>query len=127
MKKTEFTDLVLKRLDQQSRDSLPPQYFHTGLWWRNPNPQSLRLSNLGYEIFSQHSGLEKHSYHGTCRFHLSTVLKIDRQISNPHWYNIDSKNNDFILLLFGNSSEIFWLTLYNDIDLFLQHYNTTNN
>lgn len=122
MTKTEFTALVLLKLNTELSEQ-QPQLTKTHLWWRNPNAHSMRLSDLGYEIFFQHSGLDRHYYTGPGANNSLTLLKLDRQITNPYWYCRDRKTGIYDLLIFGCSKEIMWLNLYNDLDRFLQVYN----
>lgn len=122
MTKSDYIKLITEKLNQQNSDQLPRHYFSHNLWWKNPNPHSMRLTNLGHEIFVKFSGLEKYNYTSKVTNNLNTMLQLDRKLQYPYWYAIDQKNQEITLLFFGNAPELIWLTLYGNLDLFLQQY-----
>lgn len=122
MTKNDYITLISHKLNQQNLDLIPKHYFFYNLWWKNPNPNSMRLTNLGHEIFVKFSDLEKHKYSGKVSNNLQTMLLLDRKLQYPYWYAIDQKQQEISLLFFGNAPELIWLTLYGNLDLFLQQY-----
>lgn len=119
MTKTEYTEYILQQLKYKNLDYSDFQNLPNGLWM-NPNPNSFRLSQIGFVIYQHHSDMTHHQYHCDVDLQLSHVLMLDRKLTSPFYYT--SNQSKFKLHIFNNSSVMMWLKLYNNLHQFLENY-----
>ena len=127
MTKNEYTVYIRQQLDTR---------YHTRNWehaefknlsvglWMNPNPNSFRLSRIGFVFFQDYSDLPCHEF--SCQINLQPghMLALDKKLSSPFYYT--NAKSQLKLYVFDNTREILWLQLYNDLDKFLKNYQPFN-
>lgn len=92
-------------------------------WWHNlRNSGGLRLTEIGYKVFSKFLELEKYEY----PLHPFTIngrmiIALDRKLQQP-WYIQFHKKMPMSLIFFG-SKEAMLANLYGDLEKFLDNYN----
>jgi hypothetical protein len=120
MTKDDYHQYILNQLAKQD------QLFDTEKLqiWLNPNVNSFRLTNTGHYLFNTFSELPQH--HLKLKLYknmtLSNVLALDRAFSTPFFYHVEPKISCLDICMFGDSQEIFWMSLYNDLECFLKNY-----
>lgn len=89
--------------------------------WRNlRNDGGFRLTNKGYELFSEYLELE----HYTVDLNIPSVsikmlLDLDHKLKHPYYLHIYKHNVD---LIFFDSKEAMLANLYGDLKKFLDNY-----
>jgi len=120
MTKDQYSEYIQQQLISQGFVIHEFRNYTTGLWM-NPNPQSFRLSQIGFRLFQQISNLTHHCINFDIDLKYHQVLLLDRKLSDPFFYTA-KKNTPLELHVFGDSGMVLWLKLYNDIDKFLENY-----
>ena len=118
--KKKLTEELIKLLPEDQRISsesaLP-------IWWFNLRKNGgLRLTALGYQIFSETLELENYSYtiDDPLLFSQQTILDLDRKLQMPY-YIVVKKKIPTKIVLFG-SQEAVMINLYGNLNKFLDNY-----
>jgi hypothetical protein len=91
-------------------------------WWKNlKRGGGMRLTKLGYGVFSEQLELEHYEYKVE-PFELTSrmIIQLDRKLQDP-WYLKTNKNMPTAVVFFG-SKEAMTANLYRDLKRFLNNY-----
>lgn len=116
------------KLTAQLIDQLPDQYkvsvekARMGWWFNIGNRGGLRLTALGFKVFTEQLELKFYPYKITdeMTFTQQTVLDLDRRLQNPY-YIVTKKGFPMDVIFFG-SKEAMLVNLYGNLDKFLNAY-----
>jgi hypothetical protein len=92
-------------------------------WWYNLRKNGgMRLTGLGYTVFSKDLDLEHYEYSITdpVTFNQHTILKLDRKLQMPYYIHV-VKGIPKKIAFFG-SREAVMVNLYGSLEQFLDNY-----
>jgi hypothetical protein len=89
--------------------------------WRNlRNDGGFRLTNKGYELFSEYLELEHYTVDlNVPSLSIKMLLDLDHKLKHPYYLHIYKHNVDLILF---DSKEAMLANLYGDMKKFLDNY-----
>ena len=89
--------------------------------WRNlRNDGGFRLTNKGYELFSEYLELEHYTVDlNVPSVSIKMLLDLDHKLKHPYYLHIYKRNVDLILF---DSKEAMLAILYGDLKKFLDNY-----
>lgn len=88
----------------------------TSVWWRNPtNPDSLRLSYIGFRFFTKVLGNPHHIIELASPLKSKHLLQLERLFSDPYYIN----NQDIIVL--GEQDAIMLQLHAGNLDQYLEN------
>lgn len=91
-------------------------------WWKNlKRTGGMRLTKLGYSVFSEQLELEHYEYKVE-PFEVDNrlIIQLDRKLQDP-WYIKTNKSMPTSIVFFG-SQEAMMTNLYGDLKRFLSNY-----
>jgi len=119
--KSKLTEELINLLPEQDRVDLS---FAIHSWWFNIRRNGgMRLTAVGYQIFTEELDLENYSYSidNPLLINQQTILKLDRKMQMPYYIHA-IKGIPKKIVFFG-SKEAVMINLYRDLTHFLDNYN----
>ena len=118
--KLKLTEQLVAQLPDPYKVSL--EQARLGWWFNISNRGGLRLTALGFKVFTEHLNFEYFPYKITdeMTFTQRTVLDLDRRLKGP--YYIVTKKGFPMDVIFFSSKEAMLVNLYGSLDKFLDNY-----
>ena len=112
-------ELVARLLDPYK---VTVEQARMGWWFNIGNRGGLRLTALGFKVFTEHLNFECFPYKITdaMTFTMQTVLDLDRRLQSP--YYIVTKKGFPMDVIFFSAKEAMLVNLYGSLDKFLDNY-----
>jgi len=116
--KLNLTKELVKIMSFESKLNIDDLYSNI---WRNlRNDGGFRLTNKGYELFSEYLELEHYTVNlNVPSVSIKMLLDLDHKLKHPYYLHICKRNVDLILF---DSKEAMLAILYGDIKKFLDNY-----
>jgi hypothetical protein len=94
--------------------------LYSTIWRNRRNDGGFRLTNKGYELFSEHLELEHHTIDlNVPSVSIKMLLDLDHKLKHPYYLHLYKNNVDLILF---DSKEAMLANLYGDMKKFLDNY-----
>lgn len=118
--KLKLTEQLVAQLPEQHKVSV--EQARTNWWFNIGNRGGLRLTALGFKVFTEQLELKFYPYKiaDEMTFTMRTVLELDRRLQSPY-YIVTKKGFPMDVIFFG-SKEAMLVNLYGNLDKFLDNY-----